>query len=316
MRGRKFFSVTLMMTFFICLPAAGLGQTNGTMKGTVTLETSGTPVHNVAVTIIQLKRATETDDNGQYEFQNVPQGTYDVLAHLDRVPDVVQTVQVTGGKAVTADFQIRLRVVGEQVNITASGEGQTSFNSIQSVTSLTAVELAEKNPQSLGDALDHELGVAKRSFGPGTSRPVVRGFDGERVLILQDGHRIGSLGFQSGDHAEPIDVLNLEKLEVVKGPATLLYGSSATGGVVNAITGHESAHPGLRGYFTGIGGTNNYQAGGSAGFEYGTKNWLFWAAVVVNALAITKLRSVGLPTPTPGKGTARVASATIQRRDT
>ena len=279
MRGRNYLSVILMLAFLVCsLPATGLSQTSGTLKGTVTLDTSGKPVHNVAVTIIQLKRATETDDNGQYEFKNVPPGTYDVVAHLDRVPDVVQTVQIGAGQTATADFLIRLRVVGEQITITASGEGQTSFNSIQSVTSLTAVELAEKNPQSLGDALDHELGVAKRSFGPGTSRPVVRGFDGERVLILQDGNRIGSLGFQSGDHAEPIDVLNLEKLEVVKGPATLLYGSSATGGVVNAITGHESAHPGLRGYFTGIGGTNNYQAGGSAGVEFGMKNWLFWGS--------------------------------------
>ena len=210
MTGRNYLAL-LMLAFLVCgLPATGLSQTSGTLKGTVTLDTSGKPVHNVSVTIIQLKRAAETDDNGQYEFLNVPPGTYDVVAHLDRVPDVVQTVQLAAGKAVTADFQIRLRVVGEQITITASGEGQTSFNSIQSVTSLTAVELAEKNPQSLGDALDHELGVSKRSFGPGTSRPVVRGFDGERVLILQDGNRIGSLGFQSGDHAEPIDVLNLE----------------------------------------------------------------------------------------------------------
>jgi iron complex outermembrane recepter protein len=277
MRLRGNSSTALVLTILFCgFPVASLGQTNGTLRGVVTLETSGKPVHSVAVTIIQLKRTAETDDNGIYEFQDVPPGNYDVVAHLDRVPDVVQSVQVSSGRETTSDFQIRLRVVGEQVNVTASGEGQTSFNSIQSVTSLTAVELAEKNPQSLGEALDHELGIAKRSFGPGTSRPVVRGFDGDRVLILQDGNRIGSLGFQSGDHAEPIDVLSLEKLEVVKGPATLLYGSSATGGVVNAITGHDSSHPGLRGYFTGIASTNSYQGGGSAGLEYGTKNWLFW----------------------------------------
>lgn len=256
--------------------ANGFAQTGGTLRGTVTLETSGKPLHSVTVTIIQLKRAVETDDNGVYEFQNVPPGTYNVVAHLDRIPDVVQPVQVAAGAQTTLDFEIRLRVVGEQVTVTASGGEETSFNSIQSVTSLTSVELAEKNPQSLGEALDHELGIAKRSFGPGTSRPVVRGFDGDRVLVLEDGNRIGALGFQSGDHAEPIDVLTLEKLEVVKGPATLLYGSSATGGVVNAITGHESAHPGLRGYLTAVGGTNNYQAGGSAGIEFGTKNWLFW----------------------------------------
>src|SRR5947207_3205447 len=136
--------------------------------------------------------------------------------------------------------------------------------------------VADKNFQSLGEALDHELGIAKRSFGPATSRPVLRGFDGDRVLVLEDGNRIGSLGFQSGDHTEPMDVMNLEKLEIVRGPATLLYGANAIGGIVNGITGHESAHPGTHGYVTGVAGTNNYQAGGSGGVEYGTEKWLVW----------------------------------------
>src|SRR5438128_1123419 len=276
MQRKKCFSIILTLVFLCSVSELGFAQASGTLKGTVTLETSGKPVHNVSVTIVQLKRATETNENGAYEFQNVPQGTYDVIAHMDRVPDVVQRVQVTSGATVTADLQMRLRVVGEQVTVTASGSEETSFNSIQSVTSLTSVEIPEKNTQSLGDLLDHELGVAKRSFGPGTSRPVVRGFDGERVLVLQDGNRIGSLGFQSGDHGEPIDLLSLEKVEVVKGPATLLYGSSAIGGVVNAITGHDSAHEGLRGFITAIGNTNNWQGGGGGGVEYGTKNWLFW----------------------------------------
>jgi iron complex outermembrane receptor protein len=105
---------------------------------------------------------------------------------------------------------------------------------------------------------------------------VLRGFDGDRVLVLEDGNRIGSLGFQSGDHAEPIDILTLDRVEVVKGPATLLYGSNAIGGVVNAITGHDSAHPGVRSYLTGIAGSNNYNAGGAGGIDYGTGDWLVW----------------------------------------
>jgi iron complex outermembrane receptor protein len=259
------------------LPVVAFGDNAANMlRGTVTLETSGKPVHGVIMTILQLKRSVETGDDGVYEFQNVPAGTYSVVAHLDRVPDVVQTVQIADGAAVTADFQLRLRVVGEQVTVSASGGEETSFNSIQSVTSLTAAEISERNTQSLGDVLDHELGVAKRSFGPGNGRPVIRGFDGDRVLVLKDGDRVGALGFQSGDHAEPIDLLSVEKLEVVKGPATLLYGSSAMGGVVNAISEHESAHLGVRGYITALGGTNNWQGGGGAGIEYGTKNWLFW----------------------------------------
>jgi iron complex outermembrane recepter protein len=262
----------------LIMPLGVFAQSGATARGTVTLESSGKPVHNVTVTIIQLRRSAVTDDNGVYEFQGLPPGKYDIVAHLDRVPDVVQSVDLTTENHATVDFQLQLRVVGEQVVITASGSEETSFNSIQSVTTLNAVELAERNSQSLGEALDHELGVAKRSFGPGAARPVLRGFDGDRVLILQDGDRIGTLGFQSGDHAESVDILGLEKLEVVKGPATLLYGSNAIGGVVNAVTGHKFAQPGLRGYLTGIGSTNYYQGGGSAGLEYGTRDWLFWGS--------------------------------------
>jgi iron complex outermembrane receptor protein len=266
---------------FCCLgilPAAAWAQANsldGKVGGRVTLSESGKPIHNVRVTIIQLKRVVETGDDGKYEFRNVPAGKYDVSAHLDLAPDVVQTVQVGSGET-TVDFQIQLSAVREQITVTATGSEETAFNSIQSVTIIGSLELAKKNPVSLGEALDHELGVAKRSFGPGTSRPVIRGFDGDRVLVLQDGQRIGALGFQSGDHAEPVDLLSVDRVEVVKGPATLLYGSSAIGGVVNLIEGHNEPHKGVRGYVTGIGSTNNYQAGGSAGIEFGAEHLLFW----------------------------------------
>ena len=278
MIGKRVFSVILTLIFAFSLPASSFGQATGTLKGTVTLETSGKPTHGVIVTILQLRRSADTGDDGTYEIQNVPPGTYDVVAHLDKVPDVVQSVQVTAGATATADFQLRLRVVGEQVNVSASGAGETSFNSIQSVTTLTSAEISERNTQSLGDVLDHEPGVAKRSFGPGNSRPVIRGFDGERVLVLEDGNRVGALGFQSGDHAETVDLLSVEKIEVVKGPATLLYGSSAIGGVVNVISEHDAPHPGLRGYFTALGSSNNWQGGGGGGVEYGTKSWLVWGS--------------------------------------
>jgi iron complex outermembrane recepter protein len=273
MSNRKFFALVLAFVLGAGI-VHGQTQSNGTLRGVVMLETSGTPAHGASVTILQLKRSTDADEKGAYEFQNVPPGTYDVVARMDRVPDSIQKVSVTAGATATADFQLRLRVVGEQVTVTAAGGEEV--NSIAPVTTLTNSELVEKNTQSMGDALQNELGVAKRTFGPGTSRPVIRGLDGARVLVLQDGNRIGTLGFQSGDHGEPVDLLNLEKLEVVKGPAVLLYGSNAIGGVVNAIGGHESAHEGLRAFLTALGSTNNWQGGGGGGIEYGTKSWLFW----------------------------------------
>lgn len=267
-------ALIFIMASLFC--SAALGQAGATLRGTVTLGESGKPIHNVLVTILQLKRTVGTDEQGKYEFQNLPPGRYDIIAHLDRVPDILRTVEITAGGTTALDFRVELGGVQEEVTVTATGTEQAVSSSIQSVEVIGSIDLAKKSPVSLGESLDGELGISKRSFGPGTARPVIRGFDGDRVLVLQDGNRIGGLGFESGDHAEPINVLTVERIEVVKGPATLLYGSNAIGGVVNAVTGHDSAHKGVNGYFTGIGSTNGGQAAGSGGIEYGTDKWLLW----------------------------------------
>lgn len=278
MNIRRIFLALIVASLFTSTALAQSSPGSATLRGTVTLGESGKPVHNVLITIVQLKRTVNTDDDGNYEITGLPPGKYDVVAQLDRNPDMTRTADLTTGDA-TLDFQIELSTLREEVTITATGTEQAVSSSIQSVEVLGSVDLAKKSPVSLGEALDGELGVAKRSFGPGTARPVLRGFDGDRVLILQDGGRIGGLGFQSGDHAEPVDVLTIEKVEIVKGPATLLYGSNAIGGVVNTISGHDSPHKGMNGYLTGVAGTNGGQGGGSGGFEFGTERLLVWGNV-------------------------------------
>jgi iron complex outermembrane receptor protein len=249
-------------------------QSNAKLRGRVTLAAEGTPLHNVIVSIVQLKRSVETDDDGVYQFTDLSPGNYTILAHIEGFPDAIKSVQVSG--ETTLDIEMNLSGPREQITVTASGSEQLTSQALQSVTTLDAVRLTEKASSSIGEVLDREPGVAKRSFGPGSARPVIRGFDGDRVLVVEDGARTGSLGSQSGDHAEPIDVLSLERVEVLKGPATLLYGSNALGGVVNAVTGHDYAHAGVRGYFTALGGTTNSQGGVSGGIEYGTGNWMIW----------------------------------------
>ena len=247
-----------------------------TLSGIVSLGDSGQVVHDATITILQLRRVVYTDENGKYEFPSLPPGRYDVAAHLNGVPDAVKSVEVKAGAANTLDIQLQLTGMKEQVTVTATGQQQAVSSSIQSVDVIGSTDLAKKNPASLGAALENEAGVAKRSFGPGTERPVIRGFDGDRVLVIQDGQRIGALGYESGDHAEPVDLLTVERVEIVKGPATLLYGSSAIGGVVNIIEGHDAPHKGVTGFISGIGSSNNNQIGSSGGIEYGTGRWLFW----------------------------------------
>ncbi|MBP6822508.1 MAG: carboxypeptidase regulatory-like domain-containing protein, partial [Acidobacteria bacterium] len=204
MQVRKcLFATTVLL--LSSLSAIGLAQATGSIKGKVTLEDQSVEVHDVIVVITQLKRSTTTDEKGAYEFKDVPPGVYSIVARFDRLPDVIDRVEVKAGESVTLDLKLKLTGVRDQVTVSATGNEQSAFESFQSVNSLDATVLLEKDTSSLGEALDHQTGIAKRSSGPGSSRPVIRGFDGDRVLVAQDGIRSGSLSYSSGDHGEPIN---------------------------------------------------------------------------------------------------------------
>ncbi len=255
--------------------AARAEVTIGVLRGTVALEPSGVPARNAVITIAELKKSVLTDERGAFRFDNVPFGRYQLIAHLDRVPDIVKIVEVTQALQ-NLDLQLTLAPVSEQVTVTATGSAEAVGSSYQAVDSIGALELSQRNSSSIGEALENQLGVAKRSFGPASGRPVIRGFDGDRVLVLQNGLRLGGIASQSGDEVEPIDVLSLDRVEIVKGPATLLYGSNAIGGVVNGISTNDVYQRGLSGYLTAFGATNNGQAGASGGFKFGVGNFLIF----------------------------------------
>jgi len=268
------------LLYLALAPAAPAQVSTATLRGRVTLEGRDTPLHHVTISLAPLRRTTETNDQGEYRFVDLPPGTYDVSAHLHATIDQKQTVELAAGKESVLDFQLRLGIVHEQVTVTASGAEQTPLETFQAVAAVDSLDLATRTATSLGEVLEDQPGVAKRSFGPGTSRPVLRGFDGDRVMILQDGLPTGTISSQSGDHGEPIDPTAVDRVEVVKGPATLLYGGSALGGVINVITGHQQVHlhphEGARGYLTGNLGSGNELGSGGAGFQYGVGHWLLW----------------------------------------
>lgn len=273
MRQLRYF---LFITLFTFLSFTFVSAQTATVSGNVTYGGDNTPLHDATVQIVQLKQNTITDDSGNYRFENVPAGRYTILVHIEGFADASRIVDVKSTGASAIDFKLQISSLKEEVTVTSSGTEQSVFDSFQTVNSVGSARIMEKASTSLGEVLESETGVAKRSFGPGTARPVIRGFDGDRVLVLQDGTRSGSVGSQSGDHGETVDPLSAERIEVVKGPATLLYGSNAIGGVVNVIGNDENEkHDGFRGNFTGIGGTNDRQGGVSGGLEYGVNNWLF-----------------------------------------
>jgi iron complex outermembrane recepter protein len=112
---------------------------------------------------------------------------------------------------------------------------QAETDVLQGVSILSGEELTRELRPTIGDTLARQPGVSATSFGPAASRPVLRGLQGERIRVLQDG--IGSIDVSntSVDHAVAINPLTAERIEVLRGPSALLFGSSAIGGVVNVI---------------------------------------------------------------------------------
>jgi len=254
----------------------------GEIHGAVTLQSTGASLHHITVLLLPLGQVMESDSEGKFRFTDLSAGKYTLIATGEGLSDVRRSIAVSESGANSVDFSMGISPLRQELTVTASAnKAETFLETFLSTLTLDSTALASKAATSLGDVLDGEAGIHRRSFGPGSTRPVIRGFDGDRVLILRDGVRTGTLGAQSGDHGEPVDPQSLDRVEVLRGPGTLLYGSSAIGGVVNMISGHHEAktqgHRGFHGYLSGIGGSNNGLHGGSAGLDFGLDRWVFRA---------------------------------------
>ena len=289
--GRRPRLAALSLAALLAASAAGAQET-GTVSGTVTLVENDGLVDGAVILILGTGAFALTED-GRFEITNVPVGAYEVTAQRDRLAAASRTVTVTAGGTATADFALNLSPVREEVTVTAAAVGAAAtLQSFNAVTTVDSLQIAREAPATIGEALEHEPGVANRSFGPGASRPVIRGFGGDRVLIIEDGIRTGDLSSTSDHHGMTIDPSSAERIEVVRGPATLLYGSSVVGGLVNIITPHaayrnlltppesygESLTDGTRGQMGTDFGSANRQAGTYANLQHSQGNLLYWAS--------------------------------------
>ena len=233
MRVRHSFGVCVLLMLFFAIDAAA--QTGVGLSGQLLNSLSGDPIPDATVQIDELRRAVTSDASGMFTFDNVPPGTYHLSIHTQgyssRRTEVVVGATAPEGLQVTVDPELHFEEV-----TTVTGESRSQFEVYQPTAVLAGQDLTQQLEMSLGATLESQPGVSSRSFGPAPARPVVRGLDGDRVQILQDGQRMGDLSSQSGDHGVSFNPAAAQRIEVVRGPATLLYGANAIGGLVNIIT--------------------------------------------------------------------------------
>ncbi|HEX4934419.1 MAG TPA: TonB-dependent receptor plug domain-containing protein, partial [Gemmatimonadaceae bacterium] len=200
-------------------------------------DTAGRPLANAQVVVSVVNRVLQSDANGAFAIRGLAPGVYHVdVSLIGFAPQhAVVTIPESGPDVVLA-IVLRaspLRLTG--VLVSAAPTGTDALGVTQAAVELSGKGLALNLGSSVAQTLANEPGMAMRFNGPMANVPVIRGLTGDRILVLQDGERTGDLSSASADHALSVDPFSADRIEVIRGPASLLYGNNALGGVVNVI---------------------------------------------------------------------------------
>jgi len=205
-----------------------------TIGGTV--RSGRDPIVGATVRVLELDRSLRSGARGQFAFSNVPNGRYTVLVEVIGYQSATQTVQVESTPT-TLEFNLRPSAFAlDPVVVSASPVARTASDEYQSTASRSQVELLNSAGASFSEKISDLPGVAARLNGAAPSRPVLRGLGDNEVLVLENGLRIGDIATFDPAHATPISAAAISRIDIVRGPATVLYGPSTIGGLVNVLT--------------------------------------------------------------------------------
>lgn len=261
--------VVLFSFISLCLGMGAWGQTKSTLTGKITQESDGAPLAGATIRVHDVNRDVVSDANGSYKIISLPAGKYLVEVSYIGHESIVETVEIDGNTE--KNFTLKDAVV-EQEGVTVTGVSTATRlkQSPQPVAILKKAELMKISSSNIINTLTHIPGVNALTTGPAISKPFIRGLGYNRVVVVNDGIR--QEGQQWGDeHGIEIDDYSAQRIEVLKGPSSLMYGSDALAGVINIQTllpapegtiranvlGEYQTNSMLRGTYADISGTRN-----------------------------------------------------------
>lgn len=255
---------------------------NNTLKGSVK-DKDGHPLEGAVVEVPDLKVGTTADSAGNYVIENLPAGKYVVVASM--ISFSKATMLVAFSPQCTQDFTLSESAI-ESKEVVITGQSKTTEinRSPVPVVAINSQYLKTNISTNIIDALKDVPGVATVTTGPNVSKPFIRGLGYNRVLTLYDGMR--QEGQQWGDeHGIEVDEYSVDRVELVKGPASLIYGSDALAGVVNLIPVPPVQDGRIAGNITLESQSNNSMAGVS-GMLSGNSKGLYWLGRVSHKQAM------------------------------
>lgn len=224
----------------IFLSGAVFTQQTGQIYGSVYCTESKQPLVAVNVFLKDTHIGTSTDENGYYLIDNIPSGQYEIIADIiGYYKNHTKIIEINGNDRINLDFHLYPEVISYEKDITVTAtRGHSLITEVpSSVNVIDHEELELKNPQNLAEALQNIPGVTIKDYGGlGNTKSIsLRGSSDSQVLVLLDGQRLNNP--QSGSiDLNQISLEGIEKIEIVRGGNSALYGSDAIGGVINLIS--------------------------------------------------------------------------------
>jgi iron complex outermembrane receptor protein len=231
---KKIFTVLLVLISALSFAGKHGEILKGSFSGIITDAATGKPLSGVSVYISDSKAGTMTNSNGEFIINNIAEGSH--LVEFSHIGYNTKAEQIIIEGETKKDISLSESVVENNAVIVTGVSRASQLKKVPfQVSVMRKEELQQTTSTNIIDAITRKAGVSSLATGPAISKPVIRGLGYNRVLTMNDGVR--QEGQQWGDeHGIEIDEASVNKIEILKGPASLVYGSDAMAGVINIIT--------------------------------------------------------------------------------
>jgi len=242
---------TLLTAVLITCLLSGLiiaQDRSGKISGVVT-DPAQKPVAEVYVSLNPINRTALTGQNGCFEFSGIPAGTYSLsFRHISYQDKSIKDISVDTGQITEVDtVQLQERIFpSEEVSVTATRTERNLFEVSKPLNLVNSRQIENREAKTSAEALREEAGLFVQKTNHGGGSAIIRGLSSNQILLLVDGVRLNNSTYRLGNHQYLTTVDNqiVDRIEVVRGPSSLLYGSDALGGTINILTRNPDFVPG------------------------------------------------------------------------
>ncbi len=266
-------SIFILLVLFTGLQFASAQNKTFSLKGSVVNVMDKQPLPASNIYLPDLRRGVIADNNGSFTIKDIPAGTH--LIEISYAGFGSMIVSVDFNQDIDQKFELKPTVAEHNEVVVTGVSTATSLRKVSTpVVVMRKQELLQTGSANIIDALTRKPGISQTATGPAISKPVIRGLGFNRVVVINDGLR--QEGQQWGDeHGIEVDEYSVQKAEILKGPASLMYGSDAIAGVVNFISNTPVTEGKIKANLFSNYQTNNHLRGFSGNVAGNKNGFLF-----------------------------------------